>query len=278
MREGSSPGSIAAAYLAACELDVTALKPGNVRDGAPFDDMTAGDFRASAAASAPVLAGEDGGDAAVGSVVRRAIEATRRVVQCNTNLGIVLLAAPLCIAARRGVPARSAVERQLAGLTRADASEAYAAIRAAAPGGLGQRPRHDVADEPQVTLREAMCEAAADDRIAAQYCSGYADVFDFGVPAWRDGLARFGDERRAASWLYMQIVAAFDDSHVVRRHGSAVASEVRAYARTLVVHGGPRDSDLAAWDTQLRGRRVNPGTSADLTVAVVLAAKLALTV
>ena len=83
-------------YLQACELDVAALKPGNVRLGSPAHRMTADDFLRSARASAPVLCAAG---ARVGMRVWRAIEETHRVVHCNTNLGIVLLAAPLCRAA-----------------------------------------------------------------------------------------------------------------------------------------------------------------------------------
>jgi triphosphoribosyl-dephospho-CoA synthase len=41
------------AFLAACELEVTALKPGNVRTGRPAHGMTAGDFIRSARGCAP---------------------------------------------------------------------------------------------------------------------------------------------------------------------------------------------------------------------------------
>jgi triphosphoribosyl-dephospho-CoA synthase len=288
-----APAAIEAAYRAACELDVTALKPGNVRDGAPFADMTAADFRASASATASILAGAAAEGVTIGTIVRRAIGATRAVVHCNTNLGIVLLAAPLCRAAARGDFSADGVLVELDALTRADAVDVYAAIREAAPGGLGRRADHDVADEPQVTLREAMCAAATDDAIARQYCRGFGDIFTRGVAAWRRGIALFSEERAATSWLYMQFLASFPDSHLVRRRGAAVARAVRARARAIVAdyERDAAGADLAAtgagtrwrsaldnWDEELRGNEWNPGTSADLTVASILAAKLAPTV
>ena len=129
---------------------------------------------------------------AVGARILRAIEATRRVVSCNTNLGIVLLGAPLAHAAvtpSSVADLRLRLQSALAALTIGDAEQAYRAIRLAAPGGLGRAERHDVAAEPQVTLLDAMREAAGRDRVAGQYASGYEDVFDVGMIAARRALA-----------------------------------------------------------------------------------------
>src|SRR5450432_2357064 len=121
-----SAALIALAFRSACELDVIALKPGNVRDGAPFRDMHADDFRRSAAACAALL----GATGRIGATIHAAIAATRRVVHCNTNLGIVLLAAPLCRAAVLDVDLRRGLRSALGSLDRDDAVEAYEIGRA----------------------------------------------------------------------------------------------------------------------------------------------------
>ncbi len=54
-----------------------------------------------------------------------------------------------------------------------DAREVYAAIRLAAPGGLGRAVEQDVADEPTVTLLEVMRLAADRDDIAREYATGF---------------------------------------------------------------------------------------------------------
>ena len=63
----------------------------------------------------------------------------------NTNLGILLLCAPLAAAAERG---GTDLEATLAGilknLDRGDAEQVFRAIRLANPGGLGEVPRYDV--------------------------------------------------------------------------------------------------------------------------------------
>ncbi len=272
------------AYLAACMLDVSCLKPGNVSVRSPGHGMQAQDFIASAQASvAPI------GDAVlgVGARILGAVEATRRAVGINTNLGIVLLAAPLLHAQchrRAGQGLRAALAASLAGLDRHDALLAYRAIRLAAPAGLGASTRHDVRDEPGVTLLQAMLESAARDSIARQYASNYADVWDIGLPALRRARTRFGREDAAVAAVYLGFLAAFADSHVLRKQGYGQAEQLRREG-TACQAAMQRCADwdevsgqLEAFDRRLKDRGINPGTSADLTVAVLLAERLEPTV
>src|SRR5438105_108593 len=89
----------------ACIWEATARKAGNVHRYRDFSDTSYLDFLVSAAAVAPVLGqavvGRIGNPASgapgrrVGETVLEAVQATRQVVAVNTNLGIVLLLAPL---------------------------------------------------------------------------------------------------------------------------------------------------------------------------------------
>jgi triphosphoribosyl-dephospho-CoA synthase len=268
------------AFRAACRLDVTAFKPGNVSAAAPGHGMQAEDFLASAEAAAPAICAPG---LSVGARVEQAIEATRRVVSCNTNLGIVLLAAPLAQAALgpSAIPElRGRLQPVLATLTIRDAEHAYRAIRLASPGGLGRAERHDVNADPQVTLLEAMREAAGRDRIANQYASGFHDVFDVGLPAARAALARGADPERAVVEIYLAFLARFPDSHIVRKCGEAVARAVCVEAagwadRLRHAHGTAQvQAVLADLDARLKSQGINPGTSADLTVAAWFALTL----
>ena len=125
------------AFVEACDLDVLARKPGNVSVASPGHRMYADQFRASARAAAMPLCTPS---ASVGERIEAAVRATRGVVRCNTNLGIVLLCAPLVAAQERRAPGqalRDAVGAVLASLTVADARAAYRAIVLAGPAGLG---------------------------------------------------------------------------------------------------------------------------------------------
>ncbi|MBV8209900.1 MAG: triphosphoribosyl-dephospho-CoA synthase [Burkholderiaceae bacterium] len=267
---------VAQCFLAACELDVTALKPGNVRIGAAASGMSADDFLNSARASAPALARHA---ARVGERLLEAIQCTQRIVHCNTNLGIVLLAAPVFHAAEAGPPLRPALAQTLGQLDLSDCKFAYEAIRLARPGGLGKSAHHDVAAEPQVTLLEAMREAQGRDSIARQYAQGYRDIFDFGFPLWERALARFGDEAWAGTYLFLAYLSTWRDSLIERKFGAATAQAVSERAREFDSHWSSgletMQARLLSWDEELRHAGINPGTSADLTVATVFAAKLA---
>src|SRR5256885_17258039 len=78
-------------------LEARAAKTGNVSPGRHFDDLRYEDFLASAAAIGAPLA--EAGTRPLGATVRLAIDATARWTRSNTNLGIVLLLAPLARAA-----------------------------------------------------------------------------------------------------------------------------------------------------------------------------------
>jgi len=154
---------IAWAAQLACLFEVSVEKPGNVSPRGGFIDARFEDFAASAVAIGPAL--RDAGLATVGETIARAAADTRRLVATNTNLGMILLLAPLARAAARleaGGDLRAALGRVLADLTVQDARLAYEAIRAASPAGMGEVDRHDVGeDDVTVTLREAMDAAAS---------------------------------------------------------------------------------------------------------------------
>src|SRR5579875_931991 len=84
------------AFRNACAEELEAPKPGNVGAHGAGHGMTAEDFLRSAAAAAPHVCAAG---ASLGTRIFDAVAATRGVVGQNTNLGIVLLCAPLAKAA-----------------------------------------------------------------------------------------------------------------------------------------------------------------------------------
>jgi len=273
------PEAIARSFLDACLTELDALKPGNVHRQGAGHGMTVDDFVASAEAAAPLI-GRDG--LAVGERIRLAVEATKRAVTQNTNLGIILLAAPLAGAAleRSGGDLKSRLHLVLRGLSVEDARAAYLAIRTAKPGGLGDAPRHDVSSEPDISLLEAMRAAETRDRIAWNYTHGFADIFDLGLPWLAQGLVRWGDPSWAATRVYLGYLAHLSDTLIERKFGTRVAAEVQEEAGpieasfTACPSPEAMTAPLLSFDRALKGRGLNPGTSADLTVATLFAAAL----
>ena len=273
----SASGPLVQAFQYACELELQALKPGNVHTHADGHGMTVQDFRVSAVVSAAPLADPGLG---LGERMFAAIKATREAVACNTNLGIVLLAGPLLYAlqARRPDEAlRSAVTRVLESTTRKDADWAYRAIRIAAPAGLRAVPEQDVRGAPSVDLCEAMAQAAERDRIARQYSPAFGDIFDFALPCWRTLQRRWNDPAWASVGLYMELLARWPDTHVVRKYGNKTAAWLSRRAKPLAAELAKTKAPetfrdyLMDLDSELKRAGINPGTSADMTVATVLA-------
>ncbi|MBV9537219.1 MAG: triphosphoribosyl-dephospho-CoA synthase [Solirubrobacterales bacterium] len=259
----------------ACVLEVSAAKPGNITPAHDFSDTTYADMVRAALVLGPVFARRRARLRSVGELIAEGVEATARVARANTNLGIVLLFAPLVRAAatrRTDEALRPATERTLAQLDVDDAAAAFAAIARAEPGGLGEAHEHDVRTPPRVTLREAMAAAAHRDSIASEYATGYAIVFDTGLRLLDDALNDGLSTPDAIVSLQIGLLASRPDTLIARKTGAATARAVTAAASE--VREGARS--LEDFDASLRSadNRLNPGTTADLVAATVLAALL----
>lgn len=261
-----------ACFEQACALDVAVQKPGNVSRASPGHRMWAEQFIASAAAAVEPLFKPG---ARVGQRIEGAVNATWAAVGCNTNLGIVLLCAPIAAATERPEPLRVAVAAVLAGLDIADAAAAFRAIALANPGGLGRAPAQDVNAAPSLDLRSAMALAAGRDHIARQYTNGFADLFDTMLPLLPAGFELASASEAHVQRVFLGCLAAWPDSHIVRKHGEAVAHSVMTAAQRWRDRGAAdAPAEFAAWDESLKAAGINPGTSADLTVATLLLAGL----
>lgn len=277
--EAAAADRIADAFREACLDELGALKPGNVHRFAEGHSMTLAHFEASARAAAPAIAAPG---LRVGQRILKAIEATREAVGLNTNLGIVLLSAPLVAAVWR--PERGGLRERVAAvldaLDRNDAEQAYRAIRLAVPGGLGRSAAEDVASPPAATLKQAMALAADRDCIARQYVTGFAGVFEVGLPRFKEALASGLPREEAVAAIHLRFMARFPDTLIQRKYGAATAEAVRGEAdlldRDWLWRGSwlERRRRLLAFDSKLKSRALNPGTSADLTVACLLAHRL----
>lgn len=268
-----SRDGLRAAYEEACRREIEALKPGNVHVFADGHRMSARQFLTSAEVSSVPLTDPS---LPVGQRILEAVRATRRAVDTNTNLGIILLCAPLIRAAEMGDKLRENLGTVLDGLDMEDTACVFEAIVLASPGGLGSADTQDVREKPTAGLLEAMQEAAGRDRIARQYVTRYDDVFNAGLPALEAALAR----RESGMWptvlAYMAFFAGFPDSHALRIHGVETAGLVQQEAAAVRTSLETADDEparialLMDFDRSLKARGINPGTSADLTVATLL--------
>lgn len=259
----------------ACLMECTARKPGNVHRSQDFDDCSYVDFLLSATALARPL--DRVRQSGVGSAVLAAVEATRQVVSSNTNVGMILLLAPLA-----AVPANESLETGIGPVLDAttveDARNVYSAIRLAEPGGLGTVPNQDVRHEPTVTLVEAMCLAADRDLVARQYANRFAEVLRLALPALRKAQSAGQTLETAIIAAHLTLMAELPDTLIARKRGRAEADESARRAAAVLAAGWPggpaAESALQELDAWLRaeGHARNPGTTADLITAALFAA------
>ncbi len=264
--------TLGACATLACIWEATAPKPGNVYRGADFEDMSYVDFLTSAAVIGPII--DQVADRGVGATVLAGVEATRAAIgPVNTNLGILLLIAPLA-----AVPSAAALPLGAAGvlanLQENDCRDVYAAIRLVHPGGLGRVEDGDVnAPAAPTSLREAMRLAADRDLVARQYVNNFAEVF-----AAANRIEAIAAERPLGDAIvraFLELLRDEPDSLIARKCGVAMAREVAGGARSVLECLASGDdvyqAVLADFDFWLRsdGNRLNPGTTADIITAAL---------
>ncbi len=271
---------LVSAYLQACEVDVQAFKPGNVSVYSDGHDMRVEDFRVSAQVSADPICNPD---YSLGEKIYHAVKQTRSAVGCNTNLGIILLCAPLICAVQKN-PKKLSLQQSLAQILKTttvnDAIWAFRAITLASPGGLGKSDDQDVKNIPEVNLTQAMAIAAEKDRIALQYTTNYADVFNFALLKYNKSFDRFGDRNWAAVAVFAGLLSRYPDSHIERKYGNQhspiVLKTMAVVEAELFSVKKPEHLEAMLYDIDqdFKAKGINPGTSADMTVATIFVALL----
>lgn len=271
---------LAQVYKIACLAEVEALKPGNVHIFADGHGMQVHDFIQSAEVSSAVIAQAN---LTLGERIFTSIEATWLAVNCNTNLGIVLLCAPIIhsLQLRPSTNLRGQIASVLNQSTKEDAQLVFKAIRLAKPAGLGQVSVHDVNETADCNLLEAMQASASKDFIGRQYANNFSEIFEEGLPCYQEAFSRWQRPAWATTALYLYWLSHYPDSHIARKYGLDTADQIKSEAEkhfnTLIALDNPKQylPHLLAFDSLLKSRGINPGTSADLTVAVLLLQNLA---
>ena len=273
----TSPLTICQCATLACLLEATAPKVGNVHRGADFVNLTFTDFVVSAVAIGPAMEACSNPlqPVGVGAAILEAIRATRQLVDTNTNLGMVLLLAPLAAVPRKE-PLTSGIGKVLHSLTPDDSRLVYEAIRLAQPGGMGQVEEMDVAANAPSDLLAAMSAAAERDLVAQQYVTDFGLVLHKVAP-WLSEAASRWSVTDAIIHTHLRLLAEYPDSLIARKCGPETAQEVSTYAAAVLAAGSPGNDSYheaaADLDFFLRsdGHRRNPGTTADLIAAGLFA-------
>ena len=264
------------AVMSSFITEVNSLKPGNVSRFSEGHGMTVDDFIKSAELTSPILCDPT---LSVGERVLEGVRVTMSGVGCNTNLGMLMLFAPLVKAAELGMASlQSNLGVVLRELDVKDTSCIFKAIHHANPGGLGESEKYDVNKklDAGTTIQKAMAEAKNRDLIAKQYVTGFIDILSLGFICIEDFAVRWNSVEWAAVACYIGFMAEFPDSHIRRKFGLEVAEKIKIkavpIAKAFQKNDSPEDGAemLKKFDRELKNKGANPGTSADLTAASLL--------
>lgn len=261
----------------ACILEAMAPKAGNVTPQKAFHDTTFFHFVLSGLAIGPVMA--KGDTDSLGELALKGVKETRKWVGVNTNLGIILMLAPLVKAFFMGIDLQADLRTVLDKATLNDAQLVYRAINLASPGGLGNAVEGDVKNtENPLPLLEAMAQASKWDSIAKEYVTNFSITFSLTLPVLLKQRDNTQDLLQAITQTQLVTLAELPDTLIARKVGNLKAEEVSRMARQVLKAGGVYNTygmkAYEAFDFALRkdGNRLNPGTTADLLAAAIFVA------
>jgi len=284
-------------------------KPGNIHRTADFQGTRYEHFLASAVALAPSLrdAAQKGvlvahgkinlDELEIGKIIKDAVEQVKAWQSGgNTLLGTIILLTPIAVAAgitlTEGLFSVSRLRKNIRlateSTTSRDAVNVYEAISIAKPGGLGKTQKLDVADPASkqkiltdnVTLFDVFKISSSWDSVSSEWVNNYSITFDLGYPYFVEILEKTNDVNIATVHAFLKILSEVPDTLVARKLGSARAKKVSIQAKKVLEAGALTTQrgreKLLQIDNKLRDarHRLNPGTTADLTAAVLAVAVL----
>ena len=267
------------AYLFSCKKDIELIKPGNVNLLSSHKDTKAQDYLDSAILSSKELFNQNH---SFGKRILESVKVTRAQINVNTNLGIILLCAPVIQAYIdfNLLDLREGIKKTLATTSIKDTHDLCAAINVSSPGGLGDRDMYDTASYPNASIKEIMNYSQEYDRISYQYSHNFSDIFDFIIPKLEFLNQRYESLDISLSLLFIEILAKIPDSHISRKFGDKIAKKTSNNAYDLLkILDREYDPDYLAkalnnLDYEYKKKGINPGTTADLLVASLMIYKI----
>ncbi|MBI5460428.1 triphosphoribosyl-dephospho-CoA synthase [Methanobacterium sp.] len=314
-------------YVAKCAQIASVLevsghpKPGNVHRTRNFPDMVFEDFLLSGIAIGQTMekAAERGfkyryktenwDKIGLGELILEAVTETDHWVANNTNLGIVMLLAPISVVAgmfdlnecetenNRGFERRTEglseiwngfrdrIDQIMRTTTPEDAVNLYRAINIADAGGMGEQDDLDVAAESSlqklrdedVNMFSVLEMSSKWDKLSYELTHKMPVTFQTGYPVFKQVKSEY-ETNQATVQTFLTILSQVPDTLISRKFGDEKALEVSANARSILEEGGILTmkgiSMVEKFDQELISNGLNPGTTADFTASSIMVAFL----
>ena len=262
----------------ACDTEMKSLKPGNVHQYSKSHDMNIKDFLKSSLIISECLTKNN---LDLGKKILTSVNEIQDKIKKNTNLGIILMLSPIVtVVQKEGVISKGELLKKIKYLIKKqnikNSIPIFKAIALTSPGGLGVSEKYDVNKLPKTSLYKAMEYSKKRDLIAKQYCNGFQDIFNTGVPAYKKFYNKWGKVNWALTGVYLTFLKKFNDSHITRNKGNKIATSVKKEAKKYYFFLKRNKNltkikkELLIFDKKLKSKEINPGTIADLTVATFL--------
>ena len=261
-----------------CDTEIKSLKPGNVHKYSEGHGMNLKDFLKSSLIISKCLTKNN---LDLGKKILISVNEIQNKIKKNTNLGIILMLSPIAtIVQKEGVISKEELLKKIKSLIKKqnikNSIPIFKAISLTSPGGLGFSKKYDVNEPPNTNLYKAMEFAKKKDLIARQYCNGFEDIYKIGIPAYKNFYNKWGKVDWALTGVYLTFLKKFNDSHIVRNKGNKIATSIKKEAKKYYFFLKRNKNltkikkKLLIFDKKLKSKRINPGTTADLTVATLL--------
>jgi len=261
-----------------CDTEIKSLKPGNVHKYSEGHGMNLKDFLKSSLIISKCLTKNN---LDLGKKILISVNEIQNKIKKNTNLGIILMLSPIAtIVQEEGVISKEELLKKIKSLIKKqnikNSIPIFKAISLTSPGGLGFSKKYDVNEPPNTNLYKAMEFAKKKDLIARQYCNGFEDIYKIGIPAYKKFYNKWGKVDWALTGVYLTFLKKFNDSHIVRNKGNKIATIVKKEAKKYYFFLKRNKNltkikkKLLIFDKKLKSKKINPGTTADLTVATLL--------
>ena len=261
-----------------CDTEIKSLKPGNVHKYSEGHGMNLKDFLKSSLIISKCLTKNN---LDLGKKILISVNEIQNKIKKNTNLGIILMLSPIAtIVQEEGVISKEELLKKIKSLIKKqnikNSIPIFKAISLTSPGGLGFSKKYDVNEPPNTNLYKAMEFAKKKDLIARQYCNGFEDIYKIGIPAYKKFYNKWGKVDWALTGVYLTFLKKFNDSHIVRNKGNKIATSVKKEAKKYYFFLKRNKNltkikkKLLIFDKKLKSKKINPGTTADLTVATLL--------
>ena len=261
-----------------CNKEMDSLKPGNVHKYSKGHGMSTKDFFKSSLIISTCLTKKKSN---LGKKILNSVKEIQKKVKKNTNLGIILMLSPIVtVVQKEGIITKKKLLIKIKSLIKKqnvkNSIPIFKAISITSPGGLGFSKKYDVNKIPKINLYKAMEYSKKRDLIARQYCNGFEDIYNTGIPAYKKFYNKWGKVNWALTGVYLTFLKKFNDSHIVRNKGRKTATNVRKEAQKYYFflkrnkNLNKIKKKLLFFDKKLKSKGINPGTIADLTVATLL--------